>query len=97
MYFISKISDLKEGIDKALIVDPLVKLNERMKDNKCKFSLKKVSESQLAKSIHTYNHMPERQLQAVVFEFEIRTHLGTNIKVASYDKSVQVLKLSTNF
>ena len=46
-----KISDLKDGIDKTRIVDPIEKLSERMKNNKSKFSLKTVSESQLSKTL----------------------------------------------
>ena len=50
-YFVKKIFDLKEGIDKTQTVDPLEKLSERMKNNKSTFNLKKVSEMQVEKTL----------------------------------------------
>ena len=33
-YFVDKVEQLKNGIDKTLVEDPLVRLKERMKNNK---------------------------------------------------------------
>ena len=35
--FLQKISDLKDGIDQSIIVDPLEKLEKKMENNSCKF------------------------------------------------------------
>ena len=50
-FFIKKIEDLKEGINKDLIEDPLTKLKEKMKDYKLQFSLKTVSTSKVSKTM----------------------------------------------
>ena len=50
-YFVKKISDLKKGIDKSKIVDPLEKLEKKMKNNTSKFNLKIVTEADLKNTL----------------------------------------------
>ena len=47
-FFVEKIEDLKHGIDKTLIEDPLVRLRERMRNNACTLEFKTVTHKQLA-------------------------------------------------
>ena len=47
-FFVEKVEDLKHGIDKTLIEDPLVRLKERMKNNTCTLEFKTVTHKQLA-------------------------------------------------
>ena len=46
-FFVEKVEDLKRGIDKTLIEDPLQRLKERMKNNACTMEFKTVSQKQL--------------------------------------------------
>ena len=48
-YFIEKINDLKEGIDQSIKRDPNEKLAAKMKNNKSKFALKRISLNKLTK------------------------------------------------
>ena len=49
VHFIEKIVKLKEGIDKSIVVDPLEKLEKKLKHNTKKFNLKAINESELSK------------------------------------------------
>ena len=51
-FFVEKIALLKQDIDKTLIKDPLEKLANKMKNNKNRFSLKKISQSKLLKTMN---------------------------------------------
>ena len=50
-YFIEKIDLLKKGIDQTLTTDPLEKLANKMKNNKHRFNLKRVSQNKLTKTM----------------------------------------------
>ena len=50
-YFVDKINQLKNNIDKSKIEDPIVKLKEKMKDNKSTFEFKKVSHKEMEKHL----------------------------------------------
>ena len=47
-FFITKVEELKKGIDPNLVEDPLRKLKEKMKDNKLTLEFKTVTQKQLA-------------------------------------------------
>ena len=48
-YFIEKVAKLKDGIDKAKVMEPLDKLKSRMDKKNLKFTLKTVSEKTVEK------------------------------------------------
>ena len=48
-YFIEKVAKLKDGIDKAKVMEPLDKLKARMDKKNLKFTLKTVSEKTVEK------------------------------------------------
>ena len=48
-YFITKVNNLKDGIDPSQKRDPFEKLAEKMKNNKSKFVLKNFSQNKLLK------------------------------------------------
>ena len=54
-YFIEKVEQLKKGIDKSLVEDPLVRLKERMKDNKTKLEFNTITQKQLTKHLKKLN------------------------------------------
>jgi hypothetical protein len=54
-YFIEKVEQLKKGIDKSLVEDPLVRLKERMKDNKTKLEFNNITQKQLTKHLKKLN------------------------------------------
>ena len=60
-FFIKKVEDIKENIDKALVKDPLEKLANQMKNNKAKFNLKPINLKDLnaieAHSPHQLSHL----------------------------------------
>ena len=54
-YFIDKVEQLKKGIDKSLVEDPLVRLKERMKNNKTKLEFNTITQKQLTKHLKKLN------------------------------------------
>ena len=50
-FFVTKIQKLKDSIDKDYIEDPLKKVRTKMKPNNSKFSLKKITQKQLKKTV----------------------------------------------
>ena len=50
-YFVDQVIKLKEGIKPNLISDPLTKLAAKMENNKNRFSLKKITQHKLKKTI----------------------------------------------
>ena len=57
-----KVEDLKHGIDKTLIEDPLVRLKERMKNNTCNLEFKTVRYTQ-AVSISSKKTKEEKEFR----------------------------------
>ena len=54
-YFIDKVEQLKNGIDKTLIEDPLTRLKERMNNNKAELEFKTITQKQLVKHLKKLN------------------------------------------
>ena len=52
-FFVTKIKDLKSGIDPVLMEDPIVRLKEKMKNNKQNFSFKTVTREEVIKTINS--------------------------------------------
>jgi hypothetical protein len=54
-YFVDKVEQLKAGIDTKLVEDPMVRLKERMKNNKHTLEFKKCTGKQLSKHMKKLN------------------------------------------
>ena len=54
-FFITKVEDLKKGIDPTKIEDPLKRLKEKMKNNKLSLEFKTITPKQLAKHLKKLN------------------------------------------
>ena len=50
-FFITKIANLKEGLDKKYVEDPIIKLRGKLKNNNAKFNLKTVNKKKVEKTL----------------------------------------------
>ena len=64
-YFVDKVEQLKNGIDKTLVEDPLVRLKERMKNNKTELEFKTITQKQLVKHLKKLNRKKSSGLDGV--------------------------------